>query len=238
MYEFFSPLTVPSHWIYAAPLLSLWRVLASILIVLLGMLLAGKVTGWLRRLARSASVAPAVKDSPVSSLWETTQGLKGTGVVSTIIFWMVLLPFIAWAGDVLGIRFLSEIVNTIIRLIPRLFSATIVLILGVVLAGVGERLIKQQAKRYAPQQSVLVGTFFSYAIMILFGLMAISELGIASNFILLLFSGCVFAFALAVGLAFGLGAKDLVAESLHAMVSDERARRTPSEAKTKKSKKE
>lgn len=227
MNDWLTPLSTSSatSWILAAPLFSLWRIIASLLVLLLGVFVAGRVTSWLRQLARRATSNPAIKDSPVSAMWETTEGLKGTGVVSTLVFWLVMTLFIAWAGELLGIQFFSDIVAAILLLIPRLLSAAIVLVLGIVLAGVGERVIKQQAKRFAPQQAVLAGTFFSYGIMILFSLMAVSELGIASNFILLLFAGCVFALALAAGLALGLGAKDLVSESLRSMVNDENLRR-------------
>lgn len=227
MYDWMLPLTAPlsSQWLLAAPLLSLWRILASILILLIGALVARQVTGWLRYVARRATSAAVIKDSPVSALWETTEGLKGTGVITTLVFWAIMLLFIAWAGELLGIRFFSDIVSVVLSAVPHFISAAVVLLLGVMLAGVGERVVKQQAKRFAPQQAVLIGTFFSYGILILFSLMAVSELGIASNFILLLFAGCVFALALAVGLALGLGAKDLVAESLRSMVNDERLRR-------------
>lgn len=212
-------------WIVESSLFSLWRILASLFILLIGLVVARSVTRWLRQLTRKATSAPAVKDSPLSVVWETTEGLKGTGVITTVVFWAVMIFFVAWAGELLGVRFLSDFVALILRAIPHLVSALIILVLGLMLAGVGERVIKQQAKRFAPQQAVVIGTFFSYGIMVLFGLMAVSELGIASNFIVLLFAGCVFALSLAVGLALGLGAKDLVAESLKGMAHDERLRR-------------
>lgn len=200
-------------------------VLFSALIVLLGLVVAKQIVGLLRRSVSQAVSAPSVKDSPLSALWETTEGLRGTGVLSTIVFWAILLIFISWAGEILGISFFAQIVSGVLFFVPKIFSALILLLLGVMLAGVGERIAKQQIKRIAPQQAVLLGTFTSYGIVILFGLMALSELGIASNFILLLFAGCVFSLALAAGLAFGFGAKDLVADSLANMVQDERLRR-------------
>lgn len=238
MYDWTFPTTVPlNSWVMAAPLFSLWRIVASILILLIGVFIARLITSWLRSMVRRFTAVPVIKDSPVSSLWETTEGLKGTGVVSTIVFWSVMLLFIAWAGELLGIHFFSQIVAAFLLAVPHVLSAAVILILGIMLAGVGERVIKQQAKRYAPQQAVLIGTFFSYGVMILFGLMAVSELGIASNFILILFAGCVFALALAAGLAIGLGAKDLVADSLQSMVRLENQRRTSSESASKASKK-
>lgn len=213
-------------WIVESSLFSLWRIIASLFILLLGVIVARSITKWLRTMTRRATTAPAVKDSPLSVVWETTEGLRGTGVITTVVFWTVMLFFVAWAGELLGVRFLSDFVTLVLRAVPHLVSALIILVLGLMLAGVGERVIKQQAKRFAPQQAVVIGTFFSYGIMVLFGLMAVSELGIASNFIILLFAGCVFALSLAVGLALGLGAKDVVAESLRGMAQDERNRRT------------
>ena len=54
----------------------------------------------------------------------------------------------------------------------------------------------------------------SYLVMTLSVMAAISELGIASEFIMILFIGMVSALALGVGLAVGLGGKDLVSRLL------------------------
>lgn len=232
------------EWITALPLTyfasstaAIWRLILSLAILFVGFVVAQQVTKWLRRRVSNLMSSDMISNSPVGTLAETSNALKGTGIVSGIIYWSVVFLFIAIAGELLGITLFTNIVAMIMSFVPSLLSAIIVFILGVMISGVAERVVKQQLKRFAPQQSVLVGTLVSYTTMALFTLIALSELGIASNFILVLFSGVVFATALAVGLALGFGSKGLVEDMLRAMVNEESARRVTSPAKknTKKS---
>lgn len=204
---------------------SLYRVGLSILVLLVGVFVARKITSAIRKIARSLFKQKTVAESPLGTLFDTTQSLKGSGVVSHIIFWTIMLLFLSIAGEILGITLFTNFVSLILGYIPMLLSALIVLGFGVVISGVVERVVKKQFKRLAPQQSVLAGTLASYFTLSLFALIALSELGIASDFILVLFAGFVMATALSIGLAIGLGAKDLVRDSLTNMVNEEKQRR-------------
>lgn len=205
---------------------SFWRVLVSALVLIVGWLVARSLTRWIRRMARQLSQQSIIKDSPLASLVDSSHVLSGSGAFSAVVFWMIMLLFLAIAGEALGILLFTELVSVIVGFLPRVLSAAIVLVLGVVLAGVLETLSKRQYKRYAPEQAVLVGTMVGYTTLGLFVLIAISELGIASQFILVLFAGFVLMIALAAGLAFGLGAKGVVANALEQMVQREKTDRS------------
>lgn len=204
---------------------SLYRVALSVLVLLIGVFVARKITGVIRHIAKSLFHRKSVVESPLGTLFDTSQALKGSGVISHVVFWVIMLLFLSIAGEILGITLFTNFVSLILGYIPMVLSALIVLGFGVVISGVVERLVKKQFKRLAPQQSVLAGTLASYFTLSLFGLIALSELGIASDFILVLFAGFVMATALSIGLAVGLGAKDLVRDSLTNMVNEEKQRR-------------
>lgn len=204
---------------------SLLRLFLSVLVLLIGVYVARKLTGFLRDLGRSLVDRKTVIESPLGTLFESTQALRGSGVFSHIIFWTVMLVFLSISGEILGITLFTNLVSLIMGYIPMVLSALIVFGFGVVISGVVERVVKKQFKRLAPQQSVLAGTLASYFTLSVFGLIALSELGIASDFILVLFAGFVLASAMSIGLAVGLGAKDLVRESLTSMVNEEKQRR-------------
>ena len=84
----------------------------------------------------------------------------------------------------------------------------------------------------ASSQAVLAGTIASSFTLVMFVLIAMSELGIASEFIMILFAGFVFAFALAAGIALGWGSKDIVSHSLSKIVQEETAQRAKNKPKS------
>ncbi len=198
------------------------RIVMSILVLVLGFFVARALTSFARRTMASIVHKEPVQDSPLGALFESTNALKGSGIVSSVIYWLVMFVFLSIAGELLGITFFTHIVNLIVGYIPSVLSAIIVFVFGVVVSGVVEKIVKTQFKRVAPQQAVLAGTLSSYISIVLFMMIALSELGIASDFILILFGGFVFATALALGIAFGFGAKDIVAEMLSSMVTEEK----------------
>lgn len=212
------------------------RLAAGVLVFLFGLWIARRVTGAVRRAWQVIMRQDIIAASPVGSLFEH-QSLRGSGLLSQVVYWSVVFIFTALAGEMLGITLFSNILQMILAYIPNVLSALVVFILGAVAAGVIEKVVKQQVKPWLPEQSVLIGTFASSTTLTLFGLIALSELGVASQFILVLFAGFVFAAALAVGIAVGFGAKDLVASTLSALVQQEAQQRERGRATKTSSKK-
>lgn len=202
-----------------------WRFLLSLLIVLLGIVIARKSTKAVRRVVSLVTGKQEIVNSPLGLVLEPLLTLRGSGIFSSVTYAIVLFVFIAWAGEIVGITLFGQIIGMIVAYIPNVLVAVIILMTGMLLSSVVERLIKQQFKKVASHQAVLAGTIGSSVTIIMFVLMALSELGIASNFILIVFGGFVFALSLAAGIALGWGAKDLVAQSLDSMVTQEQKRR-------------
>lgn len=226
--------TMSFNWMDPAALLptqitlvygSVFRVVLSVLVLLVGIFVSRRITAVIRRSVGSVIKRKTITESPVGALFDTTQVLRGSGVFSNLIFWSIMLVFLSISGEILGITLFTNVVSLILGYIPMVLSALVVFGFGVVISGVVERVVKKHLKRLAPQQAVLVGTLSSYFTLSLFGLIALSELGIASDFILVLFAGFVLATALSIGLAVGLGAKDLVRDSLTSMVNEEKQQR-------------
>lgn len=205
---------------------SVFRVVLSVLVLLLGFFVAKRITRFLRRSMKSMLERDFVANSPVGMLLESTDNLRGSGLFSNVIYWLVVFFFISIAGEMLGVTFFSNIATLLVGFIPSLLSATIILLFGLVISGVVENVVKQQLKKMMPQQAVLVGTASSYVVLTLFSLIALSELGVASEFILVLFSGLVFALALSLGISIGFGSKSIVEDMLQTMVKEEKNRRS------------
>jgi hypothetical protein len=66
----------------------------------------------------------------------------------------------------------------------------------------------------------MLGSIARYAIWTFAFIIALSELGIATAFMQILFTGLVVALALGFGLAFGLGGRDAAARAVEKMSAD------------------
>lgn len=139
---------------------------------------------------------------------------KVEDVVGTLVKWFIVLVFFIAAVNILGLTTVSALLGGILGYIPSVISAVIVLAIGVLLAGVVERVVKGALASVDLKTARLMGKIASYLVVTIATLAALSELSIAENFINILFIGFVSMLALGFGLAIGLGGKDLVAKLL------------------------
>ena len=105
--------------------------------------------------------------------------------------------------------------ESILAYIPNVISAALILTIGVLLAGVVEKLVKGAVGTIDVKSGRLFGKIASYTLVVFATLAAISELQIARASINTIFTGFIAMLAIGFGLALGLGAKDLVARVLN-----------------------
>ena len=130
-----------------------------------------------------------------------------------------MLVVLQTAVSMLGLTSLSLILNKVLAYIPKIFSAMIILILGLIVAGILESVVKGAIRSIdglEAKRARIVGKITSYLTIVIFILASVSELGIAEQFITILFIGLVSMLTIAFGLAIGLGSKDVV----HKVVDD------------------
>ncbi len=131
-----------------------------------------------------------------------------------LVHWLIILVFSMAAVNVLGLTAVSTVLNSLLSYIPRIISAVLVLTIGVLLAGLVESLIKGAVSQIDVRISRMLAKIASYLVVVVSAMAAINELGIAQSLINTLFVGVVATLSLGIGLAIGLGAKELVSKML------------------------
>lgn len=185
--------------------------LGAVVLFLLGLILAGWLKTLTVKLIDLTQLATLFKNSAIKSFLKNAQVTQKIEVViGEIVRWFVIVLFFIAGTNILGLTSVSDFLNNIILGIPTLIAAVIILIVGVVIAGFLEKMVKGSLGSQDPALSRLVGKVVSYATMTLFILAAISQLGIARFFIETTFTGFIAALALGIGISLGLGSKDLV----------------------------
>ena len=140
--------------------------------------------------------------------------VKAEVFIGEIVKWLIMAVFFIAGINVLGLTTVSAVLNSLLGYIPNIVSAILILTIGVLLAGLVESLIKGAVNQVDPKTSRLLSKISSYLVVIVAALAAINELGIAQSLINTLITGVVATLSLGIGLALGLGAKDLVSKML------------------------
>lgn len=135
-------------------------------------------------------------------------------LLGSIVKWIIILTFFIASANIIGLTSVSSLLTGVLNYIPNVLSAVIVLVLGVLLAGVVERLVKGSIAGIDIKIARLMGKISSYIIVVIAILAAFSELRIATGFINIIFIGLVSTLSLGMALAIGLGAKDIISELL------------------------
>jgi small-conductance mechanosensitive channel len=129
--------------------------------------------------------------------------------LGVLVKWFVIIVFLLTALDILGLSdvryFLGDIVVTYI---PNVIVAVLILIVAVIVADAMQKVVVASVKAAHVKSAHLLGSITKWSIWIFAMVAALLHLGIAPSLIETIVTGIVFAAALAIGLAFGLGSKE------------------------------
>jgi hypothetical protein len=190
------------------------RLLAAIMIFIIGKLIANYVVDIVGSIIKALNLKSAVNsfELGVSLSDEVEAGMIRT--ISLIAKYSVIYLSLIIALQIIGLNEVASVLSRLVNVLPIGISALFILLIGVILAGFIESLVKKALITFDPATARLGGKTASYTVVSFFGLMSLAELGLAANFINTLFIGLVGAISLAFGLSIGLGSKDLVHDVL------------------------
>lgn len=191
------------------------NLLGAILILIIGWLAGAWLKFLVSKILGAVKLNALITGTAVDSFLKKAEiGGKVEDILGNTVRWLTMFIFFIAAVNILGLSTVSQVLNNILGYMPKVFSAAIVLLAGVLLAGLVESLVKGAVGSVAVSVSRFLGKLASWIVMIFATLAAISELGIAANFINTLITGTIAMLSLGLGLALGLGSKDIVKEIL------------------------
>jgi len=215
MSELYTSLSVLTTETLAEISVFLPRLAAAILILIIGAGVARGVKGLVVRLLEALKVSNWVKNTPVEHFFKNAEfGEKMEGVLGSIVYWVLMLVVIHSTVSVLGLSSLTHVLDRVLAYVPRIISSVLVLFFGLLVAGVVESLVKGSIMSIDGKSARLLGKVSSYLVLIIVVLAAINELGIASEFIMVMFVGFIVMLSLGLGLAIGLGGQHIVKDML------------------------
>jgi len=135
--------------------------------------------------------------------------------VGTLVKWFFLIVFLVAAVDILGLDQVNAFLRDVVLLyLPNVIVAVLILLAAALLAEALQKITVSSAKAAHLRSAHLLGGVVKWAIWLFAFLAALYQLGIAGPLVQTLFTGFVAMLAIAGGLAFGLGGKDMAARTL------------------------
>jgi hypothetical protein len=187
-------------------------VIGALLIIIIGWVIAGLLARVTTALLRRVGADRLFAEHSGEVYGNRTRDIKPSVVGGELVKWLVRLVFLVAAANVLGLTQVSELLNDVLLWIPNLIVAAIILLVAPLLARFVRGAIEVGAGEMGFTNAPLLGRIAEIAIVAFAVVIAINQIGIAANLVNTLFIGFVAALALAFGLAFGLGGRDVAAQ--------------------------
>lgn len=210
--------------VFSDSLLGLWYGFVSFVPGLLGAIILF-LLGWVVGAIVGKAVHQVVEALKIDRLFESA-GAKGFmeraglklnvgGFIGGVVKWFIIIVFLMASLQIIGLTQVNDFLReAVLYYLPKVIVASLVLVIATVLADGMHKLINASAKAVNIRSANMLGSITRYAIWIFAFVIALSELGIATAFMQILFTGFIAALAIALGLAFGLGGKEAAARAV------------------------
>ncbi len=188
------------------------KLLFALLILLLGRIVAGLVRRVVQRVLASLRVDRLAEQlNDIDIVQRTGMKIQISGVISQMVFYVLMLGFVIFATDMLGIPAITDMVRDVIDYLPALFSAFVLFLLGLFLADMVRGAVQTTCQSMGIPSAKMIGTAVFYFLFITIAVSALSQAKISTGFIASNLTVVIGALALAFAVGYGLAARDLVA---------------------------
>ena len=191
------------------------RILGFIVIVAIGWFVSSLLARGVLGLLRAIRFDELMRRSGLGDfLAKMGTGTDPAQMVATLVKWLIRIVVLLVAFDTLGLPAVSDVMRQFLLWLPNLIVAMVILFIGGIAARALGNIVRGATAEGGFRNPETLSNVARTAVWAFAIVVAVNQLGIASNLINTLFTGLVGALALAAGLAFGFGGRDLAQRSL------------------------
>ncbi|MCX6813467.1 MAG: hypothetical protein NTV77_03250 [Candidatus Azambacteria bacterium] len=131
--------------------------------------------------------------------------------VGVLVQWFFIIITLLAVSDILNLLAFSDFLKQVLLYVPNIVAAVLIMLAGVVLATFLAKLVRASVLAAQLHAAHFLGALTKWSVLIFAFLATLSQLGVAGALVNTLIMGFVAMLAIAGGLAFGLGGKDVAA---------------------------
>ncbi len=201
--------------------------LVSVIVILIvGWMLAALIQKVITRFLKLARLDTASEKTGIANI--LTKGdinYTLSEIIGVLVYWLIMLVVILIAVNALQLTVAAELLNTVIGYMPSVIASVFILVLGIFFASLIGNTVRTTAANAGVRQARSLGQATQVFISIFVFVEALKQLRIDTTLIDLLIKAVLAAIALGVGLAIGLGCKDMAAKHVQSLLDSFKSRK-------------
>lgn len=191
------------------------RATAAVAILLVGFLLSKTISRITKKLLENSGIDKfGEKLNEIDFLDSMNFKVVISNILSTLLYYLLVLIFLMASTDVLGMPAVSNLVSSFINYVPKLLFALGFFAIGLFVADFIKKIVFTTCNSLGIPSAKVISTFLFYFMFIMIAISALEQAQMNTDFIKsnlsLILGGVVIAF----GLGYGLASKDVVSSFL------------------------
>lgn len=190
-------------------------VIGALVVLILGWLITKIVV---RLIKKALKLAKANKLDDKLNEIEIIEGKKlnfdTVKIVSTFVKWMIYIMLLIVVSDILNLKIISEQISNFLGYLPQLFVALIIFTLGLLFANFVKKALKSFFESMDLSGGKMISQVVFFLLVIFISITALNQAGVNTDIITSNLTMILAAFLLSFAIAFGLGAREVVADLL------------------------
>lgn len=189
--------------------------LASLLILVLGILIAVALKKIFTKLFRAISLDKLSEKFGISDIFQKW-GIKESisSLFLRVIGWLIIFTFLIISLRTLNVPTIERFLGELFLYLPNVFIAILILFIGYILSNFLGQTALIASVNAGLKISGVIGKFVKFTVFALAVTMALEQLGIGKETVLIAFTIVFGGIVLAFAIAFGIGGKDAAKEYL------------------------
>ena len=189
------------------------RLIGFLLILLIGFIIAKVVSAVVTKALEKVGVDRKLQESDASRYVDAVlPGSSPARGIGRLVFWLIFVFFLVTAIGALQIPAATTFMNQVLAYLPNVIVAILIFVIAAAISGaVAAAVTKFMGD--TPTGKIVAGVVPALVMVIAF-FMILEQLQIAPEIVRIAFAAVMFALALGLALAFGLGGRDLAARLL------------------------
>lgn len=186
--------------------------LGALVIFFVGLVIAAGLSKIVEKLVDALKLDRLLEQFGLGKLLERADLRLDSGrFIGVLVQWFFIVVTLLAVSDILKLEAFSDFLSQVLLYVPNIIIAVLIMLAGVVMAAFLARLVRASVLAARLHSAHFLGALTKWSVLVFAFLASLSQLGIAGALVNTLIMGFVAMLALAGGLAFGLGGRDVAA---------------------------
>lgn len=185
------------------------QLLGAVIVFVVGLIVAAGLSALIEKLIGMLKIDKALVKVGVEKYVERAGLRLNSGrFLGQVVYWFIVITFLLASSDLLGFFALSGFLGKVLLYIPQVVIAVLIMLVTVVVANFLRKVVKASVMGAKLHSANFLGAITWYAVIIFGFATSLAQLGLDVTILNTLITGIIAMFAIAGGIAFGIGGKE------------------------------